>query len=133
MKKILIVSQYFYPENFRVNDIATQLVQRGFDVTVLTGIPNYPSGKFFKGFSIFSTKKEILYQGVKVIRLPIFARGKNKISLSLNYLSYSSFSFYTFSNLSYIFSAYNLSCYSIYEFVIKIYFYMLSNLRLKLL
>jgi glycosyltransferase involved in cell wall biosynthesis len=88
MKKILIVSQYFYPENFRVNDIAFQLVQLGFDVTVLTGIPNYPSGKFFKGFTIFKTKKEILYQGVKMIRLPIFARGKNKISLALNYLSF---------------------------------------------
>ena len=88
MKKILIVSQYFYPESFRVNDIASQLVQRGFDVTVLTGIPNYPSGKFFKGFSIFKTKKEIFYQGVKVIRLPIFARGKNKISLALNYLTF---------------------------------------------
>ena len=88
MKKILIVSQYFYPENFRVNDIASQLFQRGFDVTVLTGIPNYPSGKFFKGFSIFKTKKEILYQGVKVIRLPILARGKNKVGLALNYLSF---------------------------------------------
>jgi len=88
MKKILIVSQYFYPENFRVNDIASQLVQRGFDVTVLTGIPNYPSGKFFKGFSIIKTKKERFYEGVKVIRLPIFARGKNKISLALNYLSF---------------------------------------------
>ncbi len=88
MKKILIVSQYFYPENFRVNDIASQLVQRGFDVTVLTGIPNYPSGKFFKGFSIFKTKKEILYQGVKVIMLPILARGKNKVGLALNYLSF---------------------------------------------
>lgn len=88
MKKILIVSQYFYPENFRVNDIASQLVQRGFDVTVLTGIPNYPSGKFFKGFSILKTKKEILFEGVKLIRLPIFARGKNKISLALNYLSF---------------------------------------------
>jgi glycosyltransferase involved in cell wall biosynthesis len=88
MKKILIVSQYFYPENFRVNDIASQLVQRGFDVTVLTGIPNYPSGKFFQGFSIFKTKKEILYQGVNVIRLPILARGKNKVGLALNYLSF---------------------------------------------
>jgi glycosyltransferase involved in cell wall biosynthesis len=64
------------------------MVQRGFDVTVLTGIPNYPSGKFFKGFSIFKTKKEILYQGVKVIRLPILARGKNKVGLALNYLSF---------------------------------------------
>ncbi len=108
MKKILIVSQYFYPESFRVNDIASQLVQRGFDVTVLTGIPNYPSGKFFKGFSIFKTKKEILYKGVKVIRLSILARGKNKISLALNYLSFwfmgSLFSLFTLKRFDLVFT-----------------------------
>ena len=88
MKKVLIVSQYFYPENFRINDIAVQLVKRGFDVTILTGLPNYPSGRYFQGFNIFKTKKDVAYQGVKIIRLPIFSRGKAKISLPLNYLSF---------------------------------------------
>jgi hypothetical protein len=88
MKKVLIVSQYFYPENFRINDIAIQLVKRGFDVTILTGLPNYPIGKYYQGFNIFKTKKDVDYQGVKIIRLPIFSRGKSKISLALNYLSF---------------------------------------------
>jgi len=88
MKKILIVSQYFFPENFRINDIAVQLVKRGFEITVLTGFPNYPGGKYFQGFSIFKTKKDVDFEGVKIIRLPILPRGKNKFSLALNYLSF---------------------------------------------
>ena len=43
--KILIVSQHFYPEPFRINDIAVSLVQLGHEVSVVTGLPNYPSGK----------------------------------------------------------------------------------------
>ena len=43
-KKILVVCQYYYPENFQVTPICEQLVQDGYDVTVLTGLPNYPSG-----------------------------------------------------------------------------------------
>jgi len=88
MKKILVVSQYFYPENFRINDIAIQLVKKGFDVTVLTGLPNYPKGKYFKGFNIFRTNKDRYYEGVKIIRLPILPRGTSKLSLALNYLSF---------------------------------------------
>jgi colanic acid biosynthesis glycosyl transferase WcaI len=42
--EILIVTQYYWPENFRVNDLAKELVQRGHNVTVLTGVPNYPTG-----------------------------------------------------------------------------------------
>jgi glycosyltransferase involved in cell wall biosynthesis len=88
VKKILIVSQYFYPEQFRVNDIAASLVKKGYEVTVLTGLPNYPKGSFFKGFNWFNLKKETQYEGVKIIRLPIWPRGKNKFSLILNYLSF---------------------------------------------
>ncbi len=52
VKKILIVSQYYYPEQFRINDIAETLVQQGYAVTVYTGIPNYPKGNFFDGYSL---------------------------------------------------------------------------------
>ena len=45
--KILFVSQYFFPETFRGNDIVFDLVEKGHDVTVLTGKPNYPLGFFF--------------------------------------------------------------------------------------
>ena len=61
-KHILIISQYFYPEQFRINDIATEWVKRGNKVTVLTGIPNYPQGKFYKGYSWFKRRKEIWNQ-----------------------------------------------------------------------
>jgi colanic acid biosynthesis glycosyl transferase WcaI len=85
---ILIVTQYFYPESFRINDIAFNLAKRGHQVTVLTGTPNYPEGKFYKGFGWFKKTKENI-EGVNVIRVPIIPRGKaGKIRLLLNYLSY---------------------------------------------
>jgi glycosyltransferase involved in cell wall biosynthesis len=98
MKNILIVSQYFYPERFRVNDLASQLVKKGFKVTVLTGLPNYPEGKFFKGFNLFKRNKNNRYEGVEIIRLPVFSRGRNKLSLAINYISFlfSGFLFATF-------------------------------------
>ncbi|QIV94861.1 glycosyltransferase family 4 protein [Allofrancisella frigidaquae] len=86
-KHILIVSQYFYPENFRVNDLAVELYNRGYEVTVLTAVPNYPSGNFFKGYGFFSKRKES-YKGVKIIRIPIIPRKNNKIFLALNYISF---------------------------------------------
>lgn len=87
-KKILFVCQYFYPETFRGNDIAFHLAERGHEVHVLTGIPNYPAGKFYTGYSIFTKRHEVI-RGVRVTHLPIFPRGKgNKIVLMLNYFSY---------------------------------------------
>ena len=56
--KILLVSQYFWPETFRVNDLAQELVLRGNEVTVLTGKPNYPQGAIYKGYSFWGYKKE---------------------------------------------------------------------------
>lgn len=86
--KVLFITQYFYPENFRGNDICFYLANAGYDVTVLTGIPNYPEGRFFKGYGLFQKRKEII-QGIKVIRVPIIPRGKNStIKLVLNYFSY---------------------------------------------
>lgn len=85
-KHILVVSQYFYPEQFRINDICIKLVERGYKVTVLTGIPNYPSGSFYAGYNIFS--KGDVFNGIKIVRIPLFPRGKNKIGLVLNYLSF---------------------------------------------
>lgn len=84
---ILVISQYFYPEQFRVNDICKELIKRGHEVTVLTGIPNYPEGKFYKGYGFTKKRKEVK-DGVNIIRVPILPRGKNSIMLSLNYLSF---------------------------------------------
>src|SRR5690554_8170815 len=86
-KHILVISQYFYPENFRINDMCEEWINRGYKVTVITGIPNYPKGKFFKGYGLFRKRKEI-YKGIKIIRIPIIPRGKNSLSLILNYLSF---------------------------------------------
>lgn len=87
-KKILFICQYFYPETFRGNDIAFHLVEEGNDVHVVTGIPNYPKGKFFTGYGLFKKRHEVI-NGVKVTHLPIVPRGEdNKIMLMLNYFSY---------------------------------------------
>ena len=86
--RVLICTNHFYPETFRCNDVAFELVRRGYDVTVLTAIPDYPGGKFFEGYGFFRRRKEIV-NGVKVIRAFIFPRGKGgAIRLFLNYLSY---------------------------------------------
>ncbi|MDP2363905.1 MAG: glycosyltransferase WbuB, partial [Ignavibacteria bacterium] len=57
-KRILIFTNHFYPENFKVNDVAFELVKNNFEVTVLTGIPNYPQGKFYKGYGLIKKRKE---------------------------------------------------------------------------
>ena len=85
--RILVVSQYFWPENFRVNDLVKEWVQRGHVVTVLTGIPNYPAGKMFDAYrqepDAFAE-----YEGSKVVRVPMLARGTGGLRLMLNYLSF---------------------------------------------
>lgn len=86
-KHILVISQYFYPENFRINDMATEWVRRGYKVTVLTGIPNYPTGKFFSGYS-WTKKRHDNWNGMEIIRIPLIARGHSAIGMVLNYLSF---------------------------------------------
>jgi len=87
--KVLIVSQHFWPENFRVNDFATELVARGNKVTVLTGLPNYPKGSLFPGFSFLRGPYRETWRGVEIVRTPIVTRGNKKsIRLILNYLSF---------------------------------------------
>lgn len=86
--KVCIYTNHFYPEDFKVNDIAFELAKKGFEITVITAIPDYPKGKFFDGYSLTKRRKEIV-NGVNVIRLPIIPRGKGGgIRLILNYLSY---------------------------------------------
>ncbi len=92
-KRILVISQYFYPEQFRINDICVEWIKRGYDVTVITGIPNYPKGKFYKGYGWFKNRKEE-YKGVKIKRLKIFSRGNSSIKLILNYFSFVFFGFF---------------------------------------
>lgn len=85
--RFLIVSQYFWPENFRINDLASELASRGHEVTVLTGLPNYPSGQIFKEY-LAETEKFSNYKDVRILRVPLLARGNNGLRLLLNYLSF---------------------------------------------
>ncbi len=86
-KHILVISQYFYPEQFRINDICTEWVKRGYKVTVVTGIPNYPQGEYYDGYSLKENRRE-KWNGINIIRIPLVARGHNAIGLAANYLSF---------------------------------------------
>jgi len=86
--KILIVTQYFWPEEFRINEMSRMLVQRGHQVTVLTGLPNYPAGRFFPGYGLRQNRRQN-YEGVEVVRVPLIPRGKSSpLRLALNYFSF---------------------------------------------
>ena len=85
--RLLIVTQYYWPENFRINDLTTELVERGHKITVLTGVPNYPSGRIFPEFRV-SPELFLTFKGAKIVRVPIVPRGKRSIQLFFNYLSF---------------------------------------------
>lgn len=88
MKKILIVSPHFYPNDFKCNDVAFELAKKGHEITVLTDIPNYPQGKFLEGYGYFKKRRENI-NGVKVIRTGVIPRGNGSGKmLALNYLSF---------------------------------------------
>jgi len=79
--KILIISQYFWPENFRINDIVEHFRNENFEVDVLTGYPNYPDGKLDPNFKE-NPKKYSDYFGANIIRVPIyFRRSGDKLNL----------------------------------------------------
>jgi glycosyltransferase involved in cell wall biosynthesis len=91
-RNILIISQYFWPETFRINDLAIELQKKGYQVEVLTGTPNYPTGKIYSGYN-FCFNRIQYFNGIKIYRVPIIPRGSgNSVRLILNYLSYVFFS-----------------------------------------
>ncbi|KQT17899.1 hypothetical protein ASG31_03945 [Chryseobacterium sp. Leaf404] len=85
--RILVISQYFWPENFKINDLCLGLRDRGHHIEVLTAIPNYPTGKFFEGYSFFKDKDEV-WNDIKIHRSKIFSRGSGGIRLMINYFSF---------------------------------------------
>lgn len=85
--KIVVVGQYYYPDNFLINEITEELVKRGHDVTMLTGLPDYSTNYVPKEYKWFKKRKEII-NGVKVIRVPIIARHTGFIFRVFNYLSF---------------------------------------------
>lgn len=85
--RILVVTQYFWPENFRINDLVSEFCSLDNEVTILTGYPNYPSGMVFPEFKLnpyFFAK----FQSANVVRVPVISRGKGGLRLMLNYASF---------------------------------------------
>jgi colanic acid biosynthesis glycosyl transferase WcaI len=85
--RILVVSQYFWPETFRINDIVLDLARRGHKVTVLTATPNYPHGKIPPEY-VKAPQDFANYGGAEIIHIPVVLRGTTKLRMLTNYLSY---------------------------------------------
>ncbi len=92
--RILVISQYFHPENLRINDIVFSLSERGHHIEVLTGKPNYPKGEYFDGYSWKSSEKEII-KGILTHRVNLVLRKQGGgIRLFANYISFVFFGFF---------------------------------------
>ncbi len=86
--RLLIFSQYFWPETFGINCLARALADRGQKLSVLTGKPNYPEGRIFEGYSFSGIQREH-HDGIEVVRVPLIPRGsRSSLGLALNYLSF---------------------------------------------
>jgi glycosyltransferase involved in cell wall biosynthesis len=86
--RILIISQYFWPENFRINEVVHYFKKKNYEIDVLTGQPNYPSGKLFTEYNL-NKKKYSNFFGAKIYRVPVFLRRESyNYQLFLNYISF---------------------------------------------
>jgi glycosyltransferase involved in cell wall biosynthesis len=85
--RALILSQYYWPEGFPINDIAKTLSKKGVDVEILTGKPNYPFGKMFPGYRAWGCRRDT-HDGITIHRVPLLARKRGGVRLALNYLSF---------------------------------------------
>lgn len=93
-KRILIVCQHFWPESFRINDIADYFVEQGCEVDVLCGLPNYPKGEFVDGYGYFGKRHEV-HNGIRIDRVLEIKRGNNaNLRIFLNYISFPFFSLF---------------------------------------
>lgn len=87
--RILLLSQYFWPETFIINDVVRILHEQGYEVVVATGKPNYPDGKVFEGYSAWGLQRERYLDNIEVLRVPLWPRGEGGAkNLILNYLSF---------------------------------------------
>lgn len=86
---VLILSQYFWPESFRITDLTASLMAAGCKVAVLTGQPNYPDGTVFPGYSSFGLRQEQHELGYSIYRVPVIPRGRATVfRLCANYCSF---------------------------------------------
>ena len=86
--KLLVVTQYFWPETFMINDLVRTLRDQGHDVAVATGKPNYPSGSIFAGYHAEGEQRETFDGNIPVFRVPMRPRGQGALGLARNYLSF---------------------------------------------
>ncbi|WP_020411335.1 glycosyltransferase family 4 protein [Microbulbifer variabilis] len=88
-QRLLIVTQYFWPESFIVNDLVRILAQQGHEVVVATGKPNYPEGRIYDGYQCLGVQSERYTDNVEVFRVPLWPRGEGgSRNLVLNYISF---------------------------------------------
>jgi glycosyltransferase involved in cell wall biosynthesis len=88
--KIAVVCQHFYPENFRINDICYELVKMGHEVTVLTGLPNYPKGYVSKEYKWFKNRNQEV-NGVHIKRCSLVGRRTSTLMMGINYMWFAFF------------------------------------------
>ncbi len=86
--RVLVLSQYYWPETFRITEVVGALRAADVEVAVLTGQPNYPDGEVFPGYSAMSTREEV-HEGTQIWRVPMLPRGRGSaLRLVGNYLSF---------------------------------------------
>jgi colanic acid biosynthesis glycosyl transferase WcaI len=86
--RILVITPHYWPETFRINDAVAGLKSRGHELEVLTALPNYPHGRFFKGFGLTGPYRQE-NEGVRITRVPVVPRGRGGgLRLILNYSSF---------------------------------------------
>ncbi len=86
--RILVISQHYWPENFRITDICKGFTEKNIDVDVLCGLPNYPKGEWFSGYSLSGPKHEY-HEGTQIFRCnEIRRKGNTNLRIFLNYVSY---------------------------------------------
>ncbi|MDA9882928.1 glycosyltransferase family 4 protein [Flavobacteriaceae bacterium] len=88
-KRVLIYTNHYFPEQFKINDVVDWLKGDDFKIRVVTGMPNYPSGVIYSGYGIFSKKSNQIKDNLIINRLPLIPRGSgSKLFIVINYLSY---------------------------------------------
>ncbi len=89
--RILLITQYFWPENFKINSLLLELKSNGHDITVLTGLPNYPKGKILNGYSFWKNNNQT-WNGINIFRSKLIPRfSGNGVYLFFNYISFAFF------------------------------------------
>lgn len=87
-RRILVVSQHYWPENFRITDICRGFVESGVEVDVLCGLPNYPKGEWFEGYRYMGPRRQ-QHEGVQIFRAgEVPRRGNTAARIFLNYVSW---------------------------------------------